>query len=90
MSPCSAPTSPLPRATGSDVDVLWNWYGLNDIWKEAYGEIEGVTWLSQGSWDPCNFATTKPLRHLSDLKGLQDVHVPDGRQVHGSSSASCR
>lgn len=67
---------PFASRYGLDVDVLWNWYGLNDIWKEAYGEIEGVTWLSQGSWDPCNFATTKPLRHLSDLKGLRMYMFP--------------
>ncbi len=71
---------PLAARYGIDVDVLWNWYGLNEIWKEAYGEIDGVTWLSQGSWDPCNFATTKPIRHLSDLKGLRIYMFPTGGQ----------
>ncbi len=69
---------PFASRYGLDVDVLWNWYGLNEIWKEAYGEIEGVTWLSQGSWDPCNFATTKPIRHLADLKGLRMYMFPTG------------
>jgi TRAP-type mannitol/chloroaromatic compound transport system substrate-binding protein len=71
---------PLAAKFGIDVDVLWNYYGLNEIWKEAYGEIDGVTWLSQGSWDPCNFATTRPIRHLSDLKGLRMYMFPTGGQ----------
>jgi TRAP-type mannitol/chloroaromatic compound transport system substrate-binding protein len=71
---------PLAARYGLDVNVLWNWYGLNEIWKEAYDEIKGVTWLSQGSWDPCNFATTKPINHLSDLKGLRIYMFPTGGQ----------
>jgi len=69
---------PLAVRYGIDVNVLWNWYGLNEIWAEAYGEIEGVTWLSAGSWDPCNFATTKPIRSLKDLKGLRIYMFPTG------------
>ncbi|OHD28332.1 MAG: C4-dicarboxylate ABC transporter, partial [Spirochaetes bacterium GWB1_59_5] len=71
---------PLAARYGLDVNVLWNWYGLNEIWKEAYAEIPEVTWLSQGSWDPCNFATTKPINHLSDLKGLRIYMFPTGGQ----------
>ncbi|PKL10030.1 MAG: C4-dicarboxylate ABC transporter [Spirochaetae bacterium HGW-Spirochaetae-7] len=71
---------PLAARYGLDVNVLWNWYGLNEIWKEAYDEIKGVTWLSQGSWDPCNFATTKPINHVSDLKGLRIYMFPTGGQ----------
>ncbi len=69
---------PLAARYGLDVDVLWNHYGLNEIWKEAYDEIDGVTWLAQGSWDPCNFATTKTIRHLKDLKGLRMYMFPTG------------
>jgi len=58
--------------------VLWNWYGLNEIWEEAFAEIKGVTWLSVGAWDPCNFATTKPIRRLADLKGLRVFSFPTG------------
>ncbi len=71
---------PLAARFGLDVNVLWNFYGLNDIWKEAYDEVEGVTWISQGSWDPCNFATTKPIRHLKDFKGLRMYMFPTGGQ----------
>ena len=49
-----------------DVPVLWEWYGLREIWEEAYAEIPGVTWLSAGAWDPCNFVTTKPIRSVED------------------------
>ena len=52
---------PFASRYSLDVPVLWNWYGLKEIWEEAYAEIEGVTWLSTGAWDPCNFATTKPI-----------------------------
>lgn len=63
-----------------DVPVLWNWYGLDKIWEEAYQEVENVTWLSTGSWDPCNFATTKPIRSLKDLEGLRVYMFPTGGQ----------
>ena len=29
-----------------DVPVLFNQYGLKEIWQEAYAEVENVTWLS--------------------------------------------
>ncbi len=69
---------PLGLRYSLDVPVLWNEFGLNKIWEEAYSEIKGVTWLSAGSWDPCNFATTKPIRHLKDLKGLRVYMFPTG------------
>lgn len=61
-----------------DVPVLWEWYGLREIWEEAYAEVPGVTWLSAGSWDPCNFVTTKPIRSVADLKGLRVFTFPTG------------
>jgi len=67
---------PLGLRYGLDVNALWNWWGLNEIWKEAYDEMEGVTWLSEGSWDPCNLATVKPIRSLEDLKGLRVYTMP--------------
>jgi TRAP-type mannitol/chloroaromatic compound transport system substrate-binding protein len=69
---------PFASRYSLDVPVLWNWYGLNKIWEEAYAKIPGVTWLSAGSWDPCNFATVKPIRHLADLKGLRIYMFPTG------------
>jgi len=69
---------PFASRYSLDVPVLWNWYGLNEIWEEAYAEVEGVTWLSTGSWDPCNFATVKPIRHVEDLKGLRMYMYPTG------------
>jgi len=71
---------PLACRYSLDVPALWHWYGLNEIWKEAYAEIPGVTWLSTGSWDPCNFATVKPIRHLEDLKGMRIYMFPTGGQ----------
>ncbi len=69
---------PFASRYSLDVPVLWNWYGLNEIWEEAYAEVKGVTWLSAGAWDPCNFATTKPIRHMEDFKGLRMYMFPTG------------
>ncbi len=59
-----------------DVPVLFYQYGLKEIWEEAYSEVENVTWLSAGSWDPCHFNTVKPIRSLDDLKGLRVYTFP--------------
>ncbi len=69
---------PFASRYSLDVPVLWEWYGLREIWEEAYAEVPGVTWLSTGSWDPCNFVTTKPNRSLEDLKGLRVFTFPTG------------
>ena len=69
---------PLCSRYSLDVPVLWNWYGLDKIWEEAYAEVKGVTWLSAGAWDPCNFATRKPIRHMEDFKGLRMYMFPTG------------
>lgn len=69
---------PFASRYSLDVPVLWNWWGLNKIWEESYAKIPGVTWLNTGSWDPCNFATTKPINHLEDLKGLRVYMFPTG------------
>jgi TRAP-type mannitol/chloroaromatic compound transport system substrate-binding protein len=71
---------PFASRYSLDVPALWHWYGLKEIWEEAYAEVPGVTWLSTGSWDPCNFSTTKPLRSLADLKGLRVYTFPTAGQ----------
>ncbi len=67
---------PFASRYSLDVPVLFNHYGLKEIWEEAYGEVEGVTWLSAGAWDPCNFATVDPIRSLDDLKGKRVFTFP--------------
>jgi len=67
---------PFATRYSLDVPVLFNQYGLKEIWEEAYGEIEGVTWLSAGAWDPCHFNTVKPIKSLEDLKGLRVFTFP--------------
>ena len=59
-----------------DVPVLFNQYGLKEIWEEAYSEVENVTWLSAGAWDPCHFNTVNPINSLADLKGLRVFTFP--------------
>jgi TRAP-type mannitol/chloroaromatic compound transport system substrate-binding protein len=67
---------PFATRYSLDVPTLFHRYGLNEIWTEAYNEVEGVTWLSAGSWDPCNFNTVKPINRLADLKGLRVFTFP--------------
>lgn len=67
---------PFATRYSLDVPVLFHQYGLNEIWKEAYDEIENVTWLSAGAWDPCHFVTVDPIRSLDDLKGKRVFTVP--------------
>jgi TRAP-type mannitol/chloroaromatic compound transport system substrate-binding protein len=69
---------PFSSRYSLDIPVLWEWYGLREIWEEAYAEIPGVHWISTGSWDPCNFVTTKPIRSLADLQGLRVFTFPTG------------
>ena len=69
---------PFASRYSLDVPALWHWYGLKEIWEEAYAEVEGVKWLSTGAWDPCNFATTRPIRSLEDLNGLRMYMFPTG------------
>ncbi len=67
---------PFATRYSLDVPTLFHQYGLNEIWKEAYDEVEGVTWLTAGAWDPCNFATKEPIRKLADLKGKRVFTFP--------------
>ena len=69
---------PFATRYSLDVPALFEHWGLNAIWKEAYSEIKGVEWIGAGSWDPCNFATTKPIRSLEDLKGKRVFSFPTG------------
>ncbi len=68
---------PFSSRYSLDLPVLFNQYGLNKIWKEAYDEIEGVEWLGAGAWDPLHiFTTKKPIRSLKDMAGLRVFGVP--------------
>jgi TRAP-type mannitol/chloroaromatic compound transport system substrate-binding protein len=67
---------PFATRYSLDVPALFHDYGLNEIWREAYDEVENVTWLSSGSWDPCHFNTVKPINTLADLKGLRIFTFP--------------
>lgn len=67
---------PFATRYSLDVPALFHKWGLNEIWAEAYNEVENVTWLSSGSWDPCHFNTVKPIKKLADLKGLRIFTFP--------------
>ena len=68
----------FPFATRSilDVPVLFQQYGLADIWRKAYADVGGVVWLSAAGQDPCNFNTTKEIKSVADLSGLKLYTFP--------------
>ena len=67
---------PFATRYSLDVPTLFAKFGLDKIWAESYAEVKGVTWLSAGAWDPCNFATKKPINSLADLKGKKVFTFP--------------
>jgi TRAP-type mannitol/chloroaromatic compound transport system substrate-binding protein len=66
---------PFASRYSLDVPVLFNQYGLNEIWDAEYSKV-GVKHLSAGSWDPCHFATKTPINSLADLKGKRVFTFP--------------
>ena len=66
---------PFASRYSLDVPVLFNQYGLNEIWDEEYAKV-GVKHISAGAWDPCHFATKDPIRSLEDLKGKRVFTFP--------------
>ncbi|MGA0541774.1 TRAP transporter substrate-binding protein [Neotabrizicola sp. VNH66] len=58
-----------------DVPVLFNQYGLKQIWEEEYAKV-GIQHISAGSWDPCHFATKDPINSLADLNGKRVFTFP--------------
>lgn len=69
---------PFATRYSLDVPALFYQYGLDKIWAESYKEASKgeVMWLSAGAWDPCHFATKKPINSLADLKGLKVYTFP--------------
>ncbi|MFV2035891.1 MAG: TRAP transporter substrate-binding protein DctP, partial [Halocynthiibacter sp.] len=66
---------PFASRYSLDVPVLFNQYGLNEIWDAEYSKV-GVKHISAGAWDPCHFNTKEPIRSLDDLKGLRIFTFP--------------
>ena len=82
---------PLATKHALDVPVLFNQYGLTEIWAEEYAKV-GVKHISAGSWDPCHFATKDPINSLADLQGkrLRVSGLEQGRLLNklGGSQVS--
>lgn len=66
---------PFASRYSLDVPVLFNQYGLNEIWDAEYAKV-GVKHLSAGAWDPCHFATKTPITKLADLRGKRIFTFP--------------
>ena len=63
---------PFATRYSLDVPAMFQYYGLKEIWEEAYAGVENVTWLSCGAWDPLHiFTVNKPIRSLADMQGLR-------------------
>ena len=67
---------PMATKHALDVPVLFEQYGLRQIWEEAYAEAGGVVWLSAAGQDPCNFNTKDPIRSVADLSGKKLYTFP--------------
>jgi len=67
---------PMATRHSLDVPVLFQQYGLAEIWSDAYKKAGGVVWLSAAGQDPCNFNTKKEIKSLDDLKGLRLYTFP--------------
>ena len=67
---------PFATRYSLDVPALFAYYGLKEIWEEAYSEVENVTWLSAGAWDPLHIFTKDPIRSLADMQGKRVFGVP--------------
>jgi TRAP-type mannitol/chloroaromatic compound transport system substrate-binding protein len=67
---------PLATKHALDVPVLFEQYGLRQIWDEAYKEAGGVVWLSAAGQDPCNFNTKTPIKSVADLSGKKLYTFP--------------
>ena len=66
---------PFASRYSLDVPVLFNQYGLKQIWEEEYAKV-GVQHISAGAWDPCHFATKDPINSLKDLEGKRVFTFP--------------
>ncbi len=66
---------PFASRYSLDVPVLFNQYGLAEIWGDEYAKV-GIKHISAGSWDPCHFNTKDPIRSLDDLNGKRVYTFP--------------
>ena len=70
---------PFASRYSLDVPVLFNQYGLNEIWGAEYEKV-GVKHISAGAWDPCHFATKDP-DPLARRPGREaGLHLPHRRR----------
>jgi len=67
---------PFATRYSLDVPALFRYYGLKEIWEEAYSEVQNVKWLSCGAWDPLHIFTKEPIRSLADMSGKRVFGVP--------------
>ena len=69
---------PFASRYSLDVPVLFNQYGLNEIWAAEYSKV-GVKHISAGAWDPCHFATKDPIQLSGRPRRQARLHLPHRR-----------
>jgi hypothetical protein len=74
---------PFASRYSLDVPVLFNQYGLKEIWEAEYAKV-GVKHISAGAWDPCHFATKDPINSPGRPEGQARLHLPDRRPLPGA------
>ena len=64
-----------------DVPVLFNQYGLADIWRDAYAKAGGVVWLSAAGQDPVPLQHQEAAELAGRPAGPAPLHLPDRRPL---------
>ena len=84
MCPFLPLISPLPPV----IPWMCRFCGTGTAWiksgKRPMARSKGVTWLSAGAWDPCNFRHRQTHQAHRRPQGPAHVHVPHRRPVHAA------
>jgi len=62
---------PFLWANGLEVHAMWDYWGLDEIWTEAYEELGGIKFLGMEMHDPIHLISTRPIRKYEDIAGLK-------------------
>lgn len=56
---------------GLEAHAMWDYWGLDAIWTEAYEELGGIKFIGMQMHDPIHLISTKPINTYEDLDGLK-------------------
>lgn len=72
-----------------DLLVMWDYYGLDEPYTEAWEELGGIKFLNVWTGDPGHIITSKPVRSWEDLQGLKLVAYDNVAAILGEAGAVC-